>query len=166
MRILYSFLLVLVIILQANPAEAEKTKETNQITSFITGLQTENPKQAVELWLLGVKNRSGAVQYAVLSPLLQKQTEGEFKKNGWVTGQSSPWINNFQINKVTNINNNKKEYTLSYDILTSYKKLGKGEKIITVEKNPSSGRTNWFISNIKTKKNPWEAYTPAEVITK
>ena len=71
MRILYSFLLVLVIILQANPAEAEKTKETNQITSFITGLQTENPKQAVELWILGVKNRSGAVQYAVLSPSLQ-----------------------------------------------------------------------------------------------
>ncbi|WP_044784556.1 hypothetical protein [Bacillus thuringiensis] len=164
MRLFCYSLFIILTILQFNPVHAESTEETAKITSFMTGLQTEIPKQAVELWILGVKNRSGAVQYAELSPLLQKQTKKNFQKSGWVTGQSSPWIDNFHFDKVEIISNTKQEYTLSYDILTSFKKLGKGKKFITVEKNPTSGRDNWFISNIKTKKNQWEAFTPAETL--
>jgi len=33
--------------------------------SFMTGLMVTEPKQAVELWISGVINRSGAVQYAM-----------------------------------------------------------------------------------------------------
>lgn len=166
MRLFCSSLFIILTILQSNLIYAEATEETNQITSFMIGLQTDVPKQAVELWILGVKNRSGVVQYAELSPSLQEKTKKSFQKNGWVTGQSSPWIDNFQFDKVENINNVKQRYTISYDILTSFKKIGKGKKFITVEKNSELGRNNWFISDIKTKDNQWEAFTPAETLIK
>ncbi|WP_338472604.1 hypothetical protein R4Z10_07645 [Niallia sp. XMNu-256] len=47
----------------------EKFTEGNQLTpleiqlmSFMNGLMVGEPKQAVELWILGVNNRSGAVK--------------------------------------------------------------------------------------------------------
>lgn len=50
----------------------QKCEQATMVDSFLSGLQAETPKQAVELWILGVKNRSGAVQFATLSPTLQK----------------------------------------------------------------------------------------------
>ncbi|REB05475.1 hypothetical protein DVB69_14450 [Sporosarcina sp. BI001-red] len=138
----------------------------SQLISFIYGLQTENPKQAVELWILGVKNRSGAVQYAVLSPSLQKRTQKEFEEKGWVTGQSSPWVGNVHFVKVNKISDSKVRYTIAYDLLTSYANFGRGYKVITVEKNPDPNRTNWFITKIKTTYFPNEAITPAETVAK
>ncbi|MBS4193174.1 hypothetical protein KHA94_24055 [Bacillus sp. FJAT-49705] len=59
-------LLFLLILFNNNPAIAE-TKQLNplesKLMSFMTGLHVGEPKQAVELWILGVNNRSGAVQY-------------------------------------------------------------------------------------------------------
>ena len=63
------------------PSFEEKITEGKQLTplesqlmSFMTGLMVTEPKQAVELWLFGVNGRSGAVQYAMLSPSLRKQS--------------------------------------------------------------------------------------------
>ena len=56
---------------QLNPLES-------QLMSFMTGLMVTEPKQAVELWIFGVNNRSGAVQYAMLSPSLQEKTRSKF----------------------------------------------------------------------------------------
>ena len=50
----------------------------SQLNSFIYGLQPRTPEQAVELWILGVENRSGAVQYAVLPPSLQRKLLGDW----------------------------------------------------------------------------------------
>ena len=74
MRFIFLFFLLPIILFHINHTFAETNSLENQITSFMTGLQPETPKQAVELWILGVKNRSGAVQYALLSPSLKKQT--------------------------------------------------------------------------------------------
>ncbi|WDV05044.1 MULTISPECIES: hypothetical protein [Lysinibacillus] len=63
------------------PSFEEKNTEGKQLTplesqlmSFMTGLMVTEPKEAVELWISGVNNRSGAVQYAMLSPALRKQS--------------------------------------------------------------------------------------------
>ncbi|MEZ7171187.1 hypothetical protein [Sporosarcina sp. OR05] len=63
------------------PSFEEKITEGKQLTpiesqlmSFLNGLMVNEPKQAIELWILGVNNRSGAVQYAMLSPALRKQS--------------------------------------------------------------------------------------------
>ncbi|MBK3495262.1 hypothetical protein JFL43_10440 [Viridibacillus sp. YIM B01967] len=139
----------------------------NQIVlSFMSGLQPETPKQAVEIWILGVKNRSGAVQYALLSPTLQKYTRKQFEEAGWVTGQSSPWVDHVHFVKKNKISDTNVQYTIAYDLLTSYANFGTWYKVITVEKNPEPSRTNWFITKILTKYNQEEAFTPAETIIK
>ncbi|ARJ37676.1 hypothetical protein CSV71_13790 [Sporosarcina sp. P21c] len=136
----------------------------SQLRSFIYGLQTRTPLQTIELWILGLQNRSGAVQYAVLSPALQKRTQKQFVENNWITGQSSPWVSNIHIVHVNKISETTQQFTLAYDLITSYASFGKGHKVITVEKNPEPGRENWFITKISTTFLLNEAITPAEMI--
>jgi hypothetical protein len=167
MRLIFLTLLISIAIFNTNPtfsiAESDSSKQ--QADSFMTGLQPENPKQAVELWVMGVKHRSGALQYALFSPSLKKKTKERFEQRGWGTGQSSPWVDNVRISKIEKVNDNKVIITITYDLLTSYKNFGTGFKFITVEKNPEPYRKNWFISNIRTKYNQYEAFTPAETVT-
>lgn len=137
-----------------------------QLMSFRAGLLVGELKQAVELWILGVNNRSGAVQYAMLSPSLQKQSRRKFKQTRWVTGQSSPWVSNFRFTKVEKLSESKMRYTIKYDLEASYGDFGGGQKIIIVEKNLEPFREYWFISSITTKYNQWEAFTSAETVLK
>jgi hypothetical protein len=169
MRLWFLTLLFSIMILShINPTFAETDTKSleNQITSFMSGLRAETPKQAIELWILGVKNRSGAVQFAMLSPSLQKHTRKQFEKSSWGTGQSSPWVDNFRFVRVNKANSTKYQYTVTYDLLTSFAKVGGGQKVITVEKNPEPDSTNWFITEIITKYNQSEAFTPAETVIK
>lgn len=144
---------------QLNPLES-------QLMSFMTGLMVTEPKQAVELWILGVNNRSGAVQYAMLSPSLRKQSRSNFEETHWSTGQSSPSVSNFRFTKVEKLSESKMRYTVKYDLWASYGDFGGGEKIFIVEKNLEPFKEYWFISSITTKYNQWEAFTPAETILK
>ncbi|WP_336822713.1 hypothetical protein [Sporosarcina sp. USHLN248] len=155
------------------PSFEEKIIEGKQLTplesqlmSFLNGLMVGEPKQAVELWIVGVNNRSGSVQYAMLSPSLRKQSRSKFEETHWITGQSSPSVTNFRITKVEKLNESKMRYTVKYDLWASYGDFGGGEKIIIVEKNLEPFKEYWFISSITTKFNPWEAFTPAETVLK
>lgn len=168
MRLFLIPLLFAIILLQSNPtyAQTEKNPLESQIIPFMTGLQPETPKQAVELWILGVKNRSGAVQYALLSPTLQRLTKKRFEERGWNTGQSSPWVDNFRITKVEKISDENVKFTIAYDLISSYKNFGTGQKVITLEKNPETGKRTWFITKIVTKYKEYEGVTPAETVIK
>lgn len=149
----------------AEPETSPKREQASMVDSFLSGLQAETPKQAVELWVLGVKNRSGAVQYATLSRNLQQKTRNQFEKRSWGTGQSSPWVDNVRIVKEVDISNTKVQYTIEYDLLTSnWKWDKKGQKVITLEKNPNRILPHWYITEIITNYNKWEAFTPAETV--
>jgi hypothetical protein len=118
------------------------------------------------IWILGVTNHSGAVQYATLSPDLQEKTKIEFEKIGWQTGQSSPWLENIRIVKEEKMNQNTYRYTLEYDLVSpDWQWDKKGEKIITVEKNPERIK-HWYITKILSNYNKYEAFTPGEKVTK
>ncbi|WP_318615973.1 hypothetical protein [Sporosarcina sp. YIM B06819] len=138
----------------------------SQLMSFMTGLMVTEPKQAVEFWIFSVNNRSGAVQYAMLSPSLRKQSRSKFEETHWITGQSSPWVSNFRFTKEEKLSESKMRYTVKYDLSASYGDFGGGEKIIIVEKNLEPFKDYWFISSITTKYNEWEAFTPAETVLK
>lgn len=155
------------------PSFEEKITEGKQLTplerqlmSFMTGLMVTEPKQAVELWILGVNNRSGAVQYAMLSPSLRKQSRSKFEETHWITGQSSPSVSNFHFTKVKKLSESQMRHTVKYDLWASYGDFGGGEKIIIVEKNLEPFQEYWFISSITTKYNQWEAFTPGETVFK
>ncbi len=121
---------------QLNPFEI-------QLMSFKHGLMVGEPKQAVELWILGVNNRSGAVQYAMLSPSLQEQSRSKFEQTRWVTGQSSPSVSNFRFTKVEKLSESRTQYTVNYDLWASYGDFGSGQNIIIVEKNLKPFRGNF-----------------------
>lgn len=144
----------------------ELTPLESQLMSFMTGLMVTEPKQAVEFWILGVNNRSGSVQYAMLSPALRKKSRNKFEQTHWITGQSSPSVSNFRFTKTEKLSESKMRYTVKYDLWASYGDFGGGEKIIIVEKNLEPFQEYWFISSITTKYNQWEAFTPAETVLK
>jgi len=149
-----------------SPETITHTVKSTIIDSFMSGLEAQTPKQAVELWILGVTNHSGAVQYATLSPDLQEKTKIEFEKIGWQTGQSSPWLENIRIVKEEKMNQNTYRYTLEYDLVSpDWQWDKKGEKIITVEKNPERIK-HWYITKILSNYNKYEAFTPGEKVTK
>ncbi|AFS79568.1 copper amine oxidase domain-containing protein [Gottschalkia acidurici 9a] len=138
----------------------------SQINSFMYGLEPRTPKEAVDTWLKGVKSRSGSIQYAMLSTNLQEKTYDKFNEGYWNTGGSSPWIDDIVFLKEENINDAKVEYTIEYNLKSSAGIEGKGEKVITIEKNPEEYSSNWYITEIKSKENNCEMYTPAETIIK
>lgn len=114
MRILFLSLLIFVLNTTTSVAETESQCE-KQVTSFLSGLRVEDPNKAVELWILGVENRSGAVQFAMLSSSLKQKSRAQYEKRGWGTGQSSPWVDNFQIESKEILNDTKIKFTVLYE---------------------------------------------------
>lgn len=57
------------------------------------------PENAALVWAKGLKMRSGALQYSVMSHELKKEYAGKLEKTApnWVTGLSSPWIDSYRI---------------------------------------------------------------------
>ena len=58
-----------------------------------------SPEDAALIWAEGLKIRSGALQYAVMSSELKESYEKQLEKSSpnWVTGISSPWIDSYRI---------------------------------------------------------------------
>jgi hypothetical protein len=117
-----------------------------QIDSLTNAVITPDPKEAVNTWIKGVKTRSGALQYAIMSPELQQNTYNEFSQNFWVTGGSSPKMANEQLQDET-LSDIKVKYTLTYDLKDSSGIVGKSNRTVTVEKD---GNDHWFVTGITT----------------
>lgn len=162
--VLFASYLVLGNNVNETPRAFSNSERGTMVESFMSGLEPQTPKQAVELWILGVNNQSGAIQYATLSPNLQKKTKIEFEKKGWGTGKSSPWLENIRFIKEEEINSTTMEYTLEYDLVsTDWQWNKKGRKFITVEKNPDRIK-HWYITKITSNYNKYEPFTPAEKV--
>lgn len=60
-----------------------------------------SPEEAVNIWSNGLKMRSAAIQYSVMTSKLKLEYKADLEKtfSNWVTGMSSPWVDSFQIIK-------------------------------------------------------------------
>lgn len=54
-------------------------------------------QETVQLWAKAVKNRNGALQYALFTENTKQGSKASFTHFHWVTGASSPWVETFQI---------------------------------------------------------------------
>lgn len=68
-----------------------------QIARLEQGFRAETAEEAAEIWAKAVKNRNGAVQFAVLSPELKVQSRSHYERIHWVTGLSSPYVGEYAI---------------------------------------------------------------------
>jgi hypothetical protein len=117
---------------------------SRQITLLQDALAPTAPGEAVEKWAKGIKERNGALQYAVLSPELKKQKLSDYEHVGWVTGVSSPWVENFKILKETKINEASWEYKIQFNWATSSGPAKPTEVNLTVKQDGQ----NWYISQV------------------
>lgn len=60
---------------------------------------------AALVWAKGLYIRSGALQYSVMSKELKREYEKRLEKNApnWVTGVSSPWIEDYSIESIRDL---------------------------------------------------------------
>lgn len=115
-----------------------------QITLLQKALAPTTPGEAVEKWAKGVKERNGALQYAVLSPELKTQKLTDYERVGWVTMVSSPWVEKFKILKETKTNEGTWEYEVQFTWVTSTGPAGISVDKLTVKQDGQ----NWYISQI------------------
>ncbi|MEW9097106.1 MAG: hypothetical protein AB2417_18670 [Clostridiaceae bacterium] len=79
----------------------------------------KSPDEIAELWAKGIKDRNGVFQYAVFN----KSLKDEFIKSqygSWVTGASSPWVEDYKIEK-EEISPSKFKYKIVFNATTSAK---------------------------------------------
>lgn len=117
-------------------------------------------EKTAEIWASGVISRNAAIQYSVMTQKLKdvyaKQLENSFPN--WVTGVSSPWIENYQIIQSENPEINVFMYQLRFFLKTSAGPAGNYNAVITVNKEGDY----WRITDILTDEELYDytGYTP------
>jgi hypothetical protein len=104
------------------------------------------PDDAALLWGKGVKERNGALQYAVMSDELKALYKEHLDKNypAWVTGFSSPWVEKYEIIESKRVSKGEYLVTMQFSLATSAGSEGKYLVNLSVI---NEGRY-WMINNV------------------
>ena len=79
------------------------------------------PEDAAKIWAEGLKARSAALQYAVMTDMLKEEYAKRLETTApnWVTGLSSPWVDSYILVKLRDGNANSKTAELLFSLVTS-----------------------------------------------
>ncbi|WP_432666794.1 copper amine oxidase N-terminal domain-containing protein [Wukongibacter baidiensis] len=77
--------------------DKEKQELKRRIELLEFALISDSPEGIASTWAKGVISRNGALQYAVLCDNLQIKYKSSYESWDWITGASSPWIDEFVI---------------------------------------------------------------------
>lgn len=115
-----------------------------------------NPKEAATVWANGLKTRSGALQYSVMTAKLKTEYAKQLEKTfpNWVTGTSSPYVTEYKMTKEEKVNENTYHFILMFSTATSAGPAGDYNAHLTITKEGDF----WRISEVKTDKG-LEAFT-------
>ncbi|CEH28321.1 copper amine oxidase N-terminal domain-containing protein [Aneurinibacillus migulanus] len=131
-----------------------------QIRTIEEALIPATPEEALKLWGRGEQTRSGALQYAALSPELREKAMEQVKDRGWVTGGSSPWVGPITVKEEKKLSNTTVQYTVTYPEITS-DRSATGTETFIVEKRTVNEKEGWFITKLLFA-NPYYTIIPAE----
>jgi len=119
---------------------------SNLLMEAMSNVGVFTPDNTAEVWANGLKNRSAAAQYSVMTQDLKnnyaKQLENSFPN--WVTGVSSPWVDNFEIVEKENPCKNTVMFHIRFYTKTSTGPAESYNAVITVAKEENS----WRITDI------------------
>ena len=92
------------------------------------------PQKTVNVWAEGLIKRSAAMQYAVMSEKLKKEYAQRLEKKApnWVTGISSPWVNDYAVVKTQNPDSDTYLFELRVFTMTSTGPDGEYKTTLTV----------------------------------
>ncbi len=129
--------------------KARDQQETERQIAAIEGrLIPATPEEAIKLWGRGEQTRSGALQYAALSPEMRQQADKRILEAGWVTGFSSPRVGPITVKEEKALSDQAVEYTVTFPELTSDPFTPIATEKMVVEKFDLDGKEGWFITEM------------------
>ncbi len=79
------------------PGTSPDSTPAASITDTTPPVATDPAVALAGQWAAAVKDRDGKAQYALMTKALQEQVRDEFEGLNWVTGTSSPWVEDYQV---------------------------------------------------------------------
>jgi hypothetical protein len=116
-----------------------------RISLLESALAPKDPLTAAKTWAEGVKTRNGALQYAVMSSQLRKETYSDFVESNWSTGTSSPWIESFDVREVCKVNSETYRYEVLFTYTDSTRSTFTDTQYVTVIKDEG----NWLVASLE-----------------
>lgn len=92
------------------------------------------PEDAADVWAKGLKARSAALQYAVMTARLKEAYALHLDETApnWVTGVSSPYISDYKIIKTDVISDTLQRITLQFSLATSTGPAGEAMAMLDI----------------------------------
>jgi hypothetical protein len=112
------------------------------------------------LWRRGEQTRSGALQYAALSPELRRQLNRIPDEMNWVTGVSSPWVGPITVKEKKKLSETAFAYTVTFPEITSAgPPYPTATEQFVVERLSANGTTGWYITDM-VQASPYGLFSP------
>lgn len=103
-------------------------------------------EEAIALWIHGQQNRNGALQYAALSPELKVKAFTYFHKQGWVTGSSSPSLEQAAVDDISSPDDSTVIYKVTFKERNSIHENSQIHQTLTIKKYTCDEQDYWFIT--------------------
>lgn len=121
----------------------------NRIAQIEQAITPMTPEEALALWIRGQQARSGALQYAVLSPELKEKALITIKQQGWVTGGSSPSLGKAAVLETKKADDSTISYSVQYEELLSGAVYNQFIQTITVKRQTDTNPNSWLIAKVE-----------------
>ena len=119
-----------------------------------------SPEGAAEVWAKGLRRRSAALQYSVMSTELKEDYASQLEDSApnWVAGQSSPWIQSFEIVSAEQSGEGLYVIELVFSTMTSTGPAGEHRAVLTIARDGDF----WRITKISAEPElyPYTRYNP------
>lgn len=134
---------------QTSGLGTETSAKDRRIAMLEKAVLPASPEEVALAWAKGVKDRNGALQFALLGPELRERYEPDLERCGWVTGTSSPWVDSFEIT-ATDEQDGTYRFKISFHMMTSAGDAGVDEAEIVVRQYQEglNRQRSWLISEI------------------
>ncbi len=93
-----------------------------------------SPKDAALVWSEGLKARSAALQYAIMSAMLKEEYARQLNETApnWVTGVSSPFVSDYRITSTDAISKTFQRITVRFSLATSTGPAGEAPAVLDI----------------------------------
>ncbi|HEY8342351.1 MAG TPA: copper amine oxidase N-terminal domain-containing protein [Calditerricola sp.] len=126
---------------------AAKRSLERRVELLEQALAPHSPQEAVHTWARGVKERNGALQFAVMTPEWKAKME-PYLSPSWVTGVSSPWVDDYTITEANGAGD-RRQFTVRFALRTSTGPAGSFVSTVTVERRDN----HWYVA--AARPYPW-----------